>query len=159
MLESCEGASNGSASNDELAVTGHRTGCVDKVVEPVDNLTRFGSGDEVRRGPLTNVANSRRGHAAITSGADQKEQCLCGKKDLRNRRVNLGQQGLMPPQRSIAAACIITALLNDRSDERFLHCSRLSDYSSKEWLMIHGSYNSSLNDTESSSPVFLALLV
>jgi hypothetical protein len=64
LLEGCEGASNGSASNGKLALTGRRAGCVDKVVEPVDDLTRFSSGDEVRRDPLTNVAGSHRGHAA-----------------------------------------------------------------------------------------------
>jgi hypothetical protein len=72
LLEGCEGASNGSASNRKLAVTGRRAGCVDKVIEPVDDLTRFGSGDEANRDPLTSVASSRRGYAAITSGADQK---------------------------------------------------------------------------------------
>jgi hypothetical protein len=72
LLEGCEGARNGSASNGKLAVTGRSDGCVDKVVESVDDLTRFDSGGEIRRDPLTNVASSRRGYAAITSGADQK---------------------------------------------------------------------------------------
>jgi hypothetical protein len=173
-----------SASNGKRAVTGRGAGCVDKVVEPVDDLTRFGSGNKICRDPLTNVARSRRGHAAITSGANQKagpashvgsihglgrcghrdeddgesdsdvtehdhlpgsrgpkfivhleaatrrvwtkrwrKSCLgisdhgcagdpdyddhqserlCGEKDLRNRRVDLDQRGLMPPHGSIA---------------------------------------------------------